>query len=78
MVSSSSTQLRMPCAIRWPNQSMTLATATRSQQSAPQKSADQCPGETVPADEFGALEEDGVSVSYDIRGDAVLTDMARP
>jgi len=34
-------------------------------------------GETVPADEFGALEADGVSVSYDIRGDAVLTDMLR-
>jgi len=34
-------------------------------------------GETVPADEFGALEADGVNVSYDIRGDAVLTDMLR-
>jgi ABC-type glycerol-3-phosphate transport system substrate-binding protein len=34
-------------------------------------------GETVPADEFGALEADGVTVSYDIRGDAVLTDMLR-
>ena len=34
-------------------------------------------GETVPADAFGALEADGVSVSYDIRGDAVLTDMLR-
>jgi len=34
-------------------------------------------GETVPADEFGTLAEDGVSVSYDIRGDAVLTDMLR-
>lgn len=34
-------------------------------------------GETVPADEFAALEADGVSVSYDIRGDAVLTDMLR-
>ena len=34
-------------------------------------------GETVPADEFGALEAEGVSVSYDIRGDAVLTDMLR-
>jgi ABC-type glycerol-3-phosphate transport system substrate-binding protein len=34
-------------------------------------------GETVPADEFATLEADGVSVSYDIRGDAVLTDMLR-
>jgi ABC-type glycerol-3-phosphate transport system substrate-binding protein len=34
-------------------------------------------GETVPADEFAALEADGVSVSFDIRGDAVLTDMLR-
>jgi ABC-type glycerol-3-phosphate transport system substrate-binding protein len=34
-------------------------------------------GETVPADEFGALEAEGVTVSYDIRGDAVLTDMLR-
>jgi multiple sugar transport system substrate-binding protein len=34
-------------------------------------------GETVPGDEFGALEADGVSVSFDIRGDAVLTDMLR-
>ena len=34
-------------------------------------------GETVPADEFAALEADGVSVSYDIRGDAILTDMLR-
>ncbi|HSL26155.1 MAG TPA: extracellular solute-binding protein [Acidimicrobiia bacterium] len=34
-------------------------------------------GETVPADEFGALAADGVTVSYDIRGDAVLTDMLR-
>ncbi|HEX5696638.1 MAG TPA: extracellular solute-binding protein, partial [Acidimicrobiia bacterium] len=34
-------------------------------------------GETVPADEFASLEADGVSVSYDIRGDAVLTDMLR-
>ena len=34
-------------------------------------------GETVPADEFAALEEQGVSVSYDIRGDAILTDMLR-
>jgi ABC-type glycerol-3-phosphate transport system substrate-binding protein len=34
-------------------------------------------GETVPADEFASLEADGVSASYDIRGDAVLTDMLR-
>ena len=34
-------------------------------------------GETVPADEFGALEADGVTVAFDIRGDAVLTDMLR-
>ena len=34
-------------------------------------------GETVPGDEFAALEADGVSVSYDIRGDAILTDMLR-
>ena len=34
-------------------------------------------GETVPADAFAALEADGVSVTYDIRGDAVLTDMLR-
>jgi ABC-type glycerol-3-phosphate transport system substrate-binding protein len=34
-------------------------------------------GETVPGDEFAALEADGVVVSYDIRGDAVLTDMLR-
>lgn len=34
-------------------------------------------GETVPADEFAALEADGVNVSYDIRGDAILTDMLR-
>ena len=34
-------------------------------------------GETVPADEFGALEADGVTVAYDIRGDAILTDMLR-
>lgn len=34
-------------------------------------------GETVPADEFAALEAEGVSVSFDIRGDAVLTDMLR-
>ncbi|MGH8915254.1 MAG: ABC transporter substrate-binding protein [Acidimicrobiia bacterium] len=34
-------------------------------------------GETVPADEFGALEAEGVTVSFDIRGDAILTDMLR-
>ena len=34
-------------------------------------------GETVPADAFAALEADGVSVAYDIRGDAILTDMLR-
>ena len=34
-------------------------------------------GETVPADEFAALEADGVTVAFDIRGDAVLTDMLR-
>jgi ABC-type glycerol-3-phosphate transport system substrate-binding protein len=34
-------------------------------------------GETVPADQFGALEAEGVSVAYDIRGDAVVTDMLR-
>jgi ABC-type glycerol-3-phosphate transport system substrate-binding protein len=34
-------------------------------------------GETVPGDEFAALEADGVVVSYDIRGDAILTDMLR-
>ena len=34
-------------------------------------------GETVPSDEFAALEAAGVVVSYDIRGDAVLTDMLR-
>ncbi len=34
-------------------------------------------GETVPADEFGALEEQGVVVQWDIRGDTILTDMLR-
>ena len=35
-------------------------------------------GETVPADEFAALEEEhGITVEYDIRGDAILTDMLR-
>ena len=34
-------------------------------------------GETVPADEFAALEAQGVTVSWDIRGDAILTDMLR-
>jgi arabinogalactan oligomer/maltooligosaccharide transport system substrate-binding protein len=34
-------------------------------------------GETVPADEFAALEEQGITVEYDIRGDAILTDMLR-
>jgi ABC-type glycerol-3-phosphate transport system substrate-binding protein len=35
-------------------------------------------GESVPADEFAALEEEhGVVVEYDIRGDAILTDMLR-
>jgi ABC-type glycerol-3-phosphate transport system substrate-binding protein len=34
-------------------------------------------GETVPGDEFAPLEDQGVAVSYDIRGDAVLTDMLR-
>ena len=34
-------------------------------------------GETVPADEFAALEEQGITVEFDIRGDAILTDMLR-
>jgi ABC-type glycerol-3-phosphate transport system substrate-binding protein len=34
-------------------------------------------GETVPGDQFAALEADGVVVSHDIRGDAILTDMLR-
>ncbi len=34
-------------------------------------------GETVPADEFAALEAQGINVSWDIRGDAILTDMLR-
>lgn len=34
-------------------------------------------GETVPADEFAALEDQGVRVSFDIRGDTILTDMLR-
>ena len=35
-------------------------------------------GETVPADEFAAVEEEhGITVNYDIRGDAILTDMLR-
>ena len=34
-------------------------------------------GETVPSDEFAALEEQGITVEYDIRGDAILTDMLR-
>jgi ABC-type glycerol-3-phosphate transport system substrate-binding protein len=35
-------------------------------------------GETVPEDEFAALEEEhNVVVEYDIRGDAILTDMLR-
>ena len=34
-------------------------------------------GETVPTDEFAALEEQGVTVEWDIRGDTILTDMLR-
>lgn len=34
-------------------------------------------GETVPADEFAALEAQGIEVQWDIRGDAILTDMLR-
>lgn len=34
-------------------------------------------GETVPGDEFAALEAEGVTVDWDIRGDAVVTDMLR-
>ena len=34
-------------------------------------------GETVPSDEFAALEEEGITVEYDIRGDTILTDMLR-
>lgn len=35
-------------------------------------------GESVPADEFGQLEEEhGITVEYDIRGDEILTDMLR-
>ncbi len=34
-------------------------------------------GETVPADQFAALEAQGIIVSWDIRGDAILTDMLR-
>lgn len=35
-------------------------------------------GETVPADEFAALEDEhGVVVEWDIRGDAILTDLLR-
>lgn len=35
-------------------------------------------GESVPADEFAAVEEEhGIVVNYDIRGDAILTDMLR-
>ena len=34
-------------------------------------------GETVPSEEFAALEEQGINVEVDIRGDAILTDMLR-
>jgi ABC-type glycerol-3-phosphate transport system substrate-binding protein len=34
-------------------------------------------GETVPSDEFAPLEEQGITVQVDIRGDAILTDMLR-
>ena len=34
-------------------------------------------GETVPKDKFAALEEQGITVQVDIRGDAILTDMLR-
>ena len=34
-------------------------------------------GETVPSDEFAALEEQGITVEFDIRGDTILTDMLR-
>ena len=34
-------------------------------------------GESVPSDEFAALEAEGITVNYDIRGDAILTDMLR-
>lgn len=34
-------------------------------------------GETVPTDEFAALEEQGITVEWDIRGDTILTDMLR-
>jgi len=34
-------------------------------------------GETVPSDEFAELEEQGITVEVDIRGDAILTDMLR-
>lgn len=34
-------------------------------------------GETVPSDEFAPLEEQGITVEVDIRGDTILTDMLR-